>query len=123
MGVFRRSFNERKRAVRTVLYSRTLLLLDAGEHRPKLIVAKVGEAFGTNPRSLEHLKKRLAAEKRIELNVLKRNCLTGRIDCIKKMRSKVTTWNIDRNNRQSTVDWQFRTDQARVKLKRLYPIF
>jgi hypothetical protein len=58
----------------------------------------------------------------IELSVLKRQCLTGRIDCIKKMRSKVSAWNIDRNNRQSTVDWQFRTDEARVKLKRLYPI-
>ncbi len=58
----------------------------------------------------------------IELSVLKRQCLTGRIDCIKKMRSKVSAWNIDRNNRQSIVDWQFRTDDARVKLKRLYPI-
>jgi len=58
----------------------------------------------------------------IELSVLKRQCLTGRIDCIKEMRSKVSAWNIDRNNRQSTVDWQFRTDDARVKLKRLYPI-
>ena len=59
----------------------------------------------------------------IELSVLKRQCLTGRIDCIKKMRSKVSAWNIDRNNRQSIVNWQFRTDEARVKLKRLYPIF
>ena len=58
----------------------------------------------------------------IELSVLKRQCLTGRIDCIKEMRSKVSAWNIDRNNRQSTVDWQFRTDEARIKLKRLYPI-
>jgi hypothetical protein len=58
----------------------------------------------------------------IELSVLKRQCLTGRIDCIEKMRSKVSAWNIDRNNRQSIVDWQFRTDEARVKLKRLYPI-
>ena len=58
----------------------------------------------------------------IELSVLKRQCLNGRIDCINKMRSKVSAWNIDRNNRQSIVDWQFRTDEARVKLKRLYPI-
>jgi hypothetical protein len=82
----------------------------------------------------------------IELSVLKRQCLAGRIDCIDKMRDKVAAWNIDRNNRQagridcidkmrdkvaawnidrnnrqSEVDWQFRTDDARVKLKRLYP--
>lgn len=57
----------------------------------------------------------------IELSVLKRQCLAGRIDCIEKMRRKVAAWNTDRNNRQSTVDWQFRTDDARIKLKRLYP--
>jgi hypothetical protein len=57
----------------------------------------------------------------IELSVLKRQCLAGRIACIKKMRDEVSAWNIDRNNRQSNIDWQFRTDDARVKLKRLYP--
>jgi hypothetical protein len=51
-----------KRDARTVLYSRALLLLDAGEHGPKWIVAKVGEALGTTPRSLEHLKKRFVEE-------------------------------------------------------------
>ena len=57
----------------------------------------------------------------IELSVLKRQCLAGRIDCIKKMRRKAAVWNADRNNRQTKVDWQFKTDDARVKLKRLYP--
>ena len=59
----------------------------------------------------------------IELSVLKRQCLAGRIDCIEKMRSEVAAWNTDRNHRQTQVDWQFRTDEARVKLKRLYPKF
>lgn len=57
----------------------------------------------------------------IELSVLKRQCLAGRIDCIEKMRTKVAAWNADRNSRQSKVDWQFRTKDARIKLKRLYP--
>lgn len=51
-----------KRAARTVLYARALLLLDAGENGPKWLVAKVGEALGTTPRSLEHLKKRFVEE-------------------------------------------------------------
>jgi len=51
-----------KRAARTVLYARALLLLDAGENGPKWIVAKVAEALGTTPRSLEHLKKRFIEE-------------------------------------------------------------
>lgn len=57
----------------------------------------------------------------IELSVLKRQCLAGRIDCIEKMRTSVATWNTDRNNRQTKVDWQFTTGDARTRLKRLYP--
>jgi hypothetical protein len=51
-----------KRAVRTVLYARALLLLDAGEYGPKWIVGQVAEALGTTTRSLEHLKKRFVEE-------------------------------------------------------------
>lgn len=51
-----------KRAARTVLYARALLLLDAGEQGPKWIVEKVAEAVGTTTRSLEHLKKRFVEE-------------------------------------------------------------
>ncbi len=51
-----------KRAARTVLYARALLLLDAGEYGPKWIVAKVAEAIGTTPRSLEGLKKRFVEQ-------------------------------------------------------------
>ena len=57
----------------------------------------------------------------IELSVLKRQCLPGRIPCIHEMRRKVKAWNLERNNQQTKVDWQFTTKDARVKLKRLYP--
>jgi hypothetical protein len=59
----------------------------------------------------------------IELSVLKRQCLAGRIQSIEKMRSETTAWNIDRNNRHSKIDWQFSSGVARRKLKRLYPKF
>ena len=51
-----------KRAVRTVLYARALLLLDAGEYGQKWIVSKVAEALGTSTRSLEKLKKQFVEE-------------------------------------------------------------
>jgi transposase len=51
-----------KRAARTVLYSRALLLLDAGECGPKWHVEKVAEALGVTSRSLEHLKKRFVEQ-------------------------------------------------------------
>jgi hypothetical protein len=57
----------------------------------------------------------------IELSVLKRQCLARRIPCMEQMHSEVRAWNTDRNNRQTKVDWQFTTGDARIKLKRLYP--
>lgn len=51
-----------KRAARTIIYSRALLLLDAGERGPKWPVAQVAEAVGTTTRSLEKLKKRFVED-------------------------------------------------------------
>lgn len=57
----------------------------------------------------------------IELSVLKRQCLAERIPEIETMRRKAAAWNQARNTRQTKVNWQFTTADARVKLKRLYP--
>ncbi len=57
----------------------------------------------------------------IELSVYKRQCLPERIPEIEGMRRMTEAWNQERNSRQSKVDWQFTTDDARIKLKRLYP--
>jgi len=51
-----------KRAARTVLYARALLLLDAGEYGPNWQVARVAEAIGVTTRSLEAIKKRFVNE-------------------------------------------------------------
>jgi len=51
-----------KRAARTILYARALLLLDAGEFGSRWLVADVGTALGVTTRSLEHLKKRFVEE-------------------------------------------------------------
>ena len=57
----------------------------------------------------------------IELNVLRGQCLNRRIENISKVTSEVAAWQRHRNNLNATVNWQFTTDQARIKLKRLYP--
>jgi len=59
----------------------------------------------------------------IELSVLTRQCLNRRIETIETMRSEVQSWYRDRNNRQTKVKWQFTCADARVKLRRLYPLF
>ena len=57
----------------------------------------------------------------IELNVLMGQCLNRRIDTMVTIRREVRAWQKHRNNRNATINWQFRTDDARIKLKRLYP--
>jgi transposase len=57
----------------------------------------------------------------IELNVLMGQCLKRRIDNVSEVASEVKAWQNYRNNLEAKVNWQFTTDQARVKLKRLYP--
>ena len=57
----------------------------------------------------------------IEINVLNRQCLDRRIDSLEEVRAETRAWRSRRDNAQATIDWQFTSDDARVKLKRLYP--
>jgi len=57
----------------------------------------------------------------IELNVINNQCLNRRLDDIEVVRQEVEAWSSHRNVRESKVDWQFTTEDARIKLKRLYP--
>jgi transposase len=57
-----------------------------------------------------------------ELSALTLQCLGNRrIDSIEWLNREVSAWETDRNTRQKGVNWQFTTDDARLKLKRLYP--
>ena len=58
----------------------------------------------------------------IELSFLSRQCLNKRIDILDVLNANMNAWEQSRNAVQKSVDWQFTTDDARVKLKRLYPI-
>ena len=57
-----------------------------------------------------------------DLSHLSRQCLRGRIAAKATLIKKVQAWNRARNERHTKVHWQFTTDNARVKLRRLYPI-
>jgi hypothetical protein len=56
-----------------------------------------------------------------ELSALTRQCLGRRIADVSAARRHVRPWSQQRNARQIGVDWQFTNDNARIKLKRLYP--
>ena len=57
-----------------------------------------------------------------ELSVLKRQCLKARMPDIMTVSRQVAAWQKSRNDNLVSIDWRFTTAEARIKLKRLYPI-
>ena len=57
-----------------------------------------------------------------ELSCRTRQCLSDRwIGELSELQSEIQAWSEKTNARQRAVDWQFRIDDARIKLRRLYP--
>jgi transposase len=57
----------------------------------------------------------------IELSVLARQCLDQRIPDRESLAGEVGAWEAERNAVESSIDWRFTTEEARIKLKHLYP--
>lgn len=59
----------------------------------------------------------------IELSILQQQCLDRRLGDRNTVEREVAAWVRDRNEAGQTIDWRFTTEDARIKLKRLYPAF
>ena len=59
----------------------------------------------------------------IELSLLTRRALHRRIEDFDALVRHTGAWAERRNGEDGYVDWHFRTDKARIKLKHLYPQF
>jgi DDE superfamily endonuclease len=57
----------------------------------------------------------------IELSVLAQQCLDRRLATREELAHEVAAWEAERNVAAVTIDWRFTTDDARIKLKHLYP--
>jgi hypothetical protein len=57
-----------------------------------------------------------------ELGVLSSQCLDRRIPDQQTLVEEVAAWEHDRNRHHAKADWQFTTENARIKLKHLYPL-
>jgi predicted AAA+ superfamily ATPase len=57
----------------------------------------------------------------LEIGVMSRQCLNRRIGTIEAMSDEVQAWAAKRNSRNTTIQWQFTTKDARIKLQHLYP--
>ena len=58
----------------------------------------------------------------IELSVLSRQCLSRRIGDEETLTREVEVWESTRNSAEAAIDRQFTNADARIKLKRLYPV-
>ena len=58
----------------------------------------------------------------IEIGVMSRQCLSEYLTTKDKIELFVSKWCFERNKKLCKVNWQFSTSDARIKLKRLYPI-
>lgn len=56
-----------------------------------------------------------------EFSVLSRQCLARRLPDSESIANEITAWTRNRNQNTAPVDWRFSTEDARIKLKRLYP--
>ena len=57
----------------------------------------------------------------IELSVLSRQCLDRRVPNFESLQAEVAAWQERREAAGCKIEWRFRTEDARIKLKRLYP--
>jgi len=57
----------------------------------------------------------------IELHVLNQQCLSRHISSKDRIVNEISAWQRQRNNKKLAINWQFTNENARIKLKRLYP--
>ena len=57
----------------------------------------------------------------IGINIMTRECLDRRISSIEKLREELDAWSEEYNSRPTSINWQYTTNDSRIKLKRLYP--
>jgi hypothetical protein len=57
----------------------------------------------------------------IELSILARQCLDRRIDNAPEVQAEAAAWERRRNARSTQMEWRFTSEDARLKLRRLYP--
>lgn len=57
----------------------------------------------------------------IEIGVMTRQCLNRRINDQETLKREIKAWQDERNKQAARVNWRFTTEDARVKLKSLYP--
>ena len=57
----------------------------------------------------------------IELSILSRQCMNDYFENADQLIKRTEAWERKRNDEQTSIDWRFTTNDARIKLRKLYP--
>jgi hypothetical protein len=57
----------------------------------------------------------------IELSILSRQCMNDYFESIDELTDAIVAWEKSRNEKKTGIHWRFTTDEARIKLRKLYP--
>ena len=104
----------------------TLVMDNLNTHTP----ASLYKAFAPEEarRILEHLEIHYTPKHgswlnmaEIELGILSKQCMDRRIPDQASLKREVAAWETERNAHATPMEWRFTTEEARIKLKRLYP--
>jgi DDE superfamily endonuclease len=58
----------------------------------------------------------------VEIAVLSAQCLDRRIPEVETLSAEVAAWEEERNRSATRIDWRFTTEDARIRVRRLYPV-
>jgi hypothetical protein len=58
----------------------------------------------------------------VEIAVLSSQCLDRRVPDLDMLKLEVATWEEERNRTATAIDWRFTAEDARIRLRRLYPV-
>jgi len=58
----------------------------------------------------------------ISISILARQCINRRIPDLAMLNNEIYAWCVNQNSIRTPINWQFTTDNARIKLRRLYPL-
>ena len=58
----------------------------------------------------------------ISISILARQCINRRIPNLTMLNNEINAWCVYQNSIHSPINWQFTTNDARIKLRRLYPL-
>ena len=59
----------------------------------------------------------------ISIGILSKQCIDRRISDLELLNREIGVWEKVYNSQRRVVKWQFTTDNARIKLHKLYPVF